>query len=57
LGRYAFMAYAVLVGNRADPGFVRALTMGFASDGLALAFRKWWVGLRATRGAWQEAMR
>lgn len=56
-GRWAFVAYSTLIGNRADPGLARALSLAFGSDGIALALRKWWVGLRALRGAWQEAGR
>ncbi|RFU47916.1 glycosyltransferase family 2 protein [Paraburkholderia sp. DHOC27] len=56
-GRWAFLAYSTLIGNRADPGLLRALLLAFGSDGMALAFHKWWVGLRAMRGAWQEAGR
>ncbi|NYH19516.1 glycosyltransferase family 2 protein [Paraburkholderia bryophila] len=56
-GRWAFVAYSTLIGNRADPGFVRALSLAFERGGVALALRKWWVGLRAMRGAWQEAVR
>lgn len=57
IGRWAFVAYSTLIGNRADPGLVRALLLAFGSDGMALAFHKWWVGLRAMRGAWLEAGR
>lgn len=56
-GRWAFVAYSTLIGNRADPGFVRALSLACERGGVALALRKWWVGLRAMRGAWQEAVR
>jgi cellulose synthase/poly-beta-1,6-N-acetylglucosamine synthase-like glycosyltransferase len=56
-GRWAFVAYSTLIGNRADPGFVRALSLAFERGGVVLALRKWWVGLRAMRGAWQEAVR
>jgi glycosyltransferase involved in cell wall biosynthesis len=56
-GRLAFVAYSTLIGNRADPGFLRALSLAFERGGLALALRKWRVGLRAMRGAWQEAAR
>ncbi|WP_144113624.1 glycosyltransferase family 2 protein [Paraburkholderia sp. BCC1886] len=56
-GRWAFVAYSTLIGDRADPGFLRALSLAFERGGAALAFRKWRVGLRAMRGAWQEAMR
>ncbi len=54
-GRWAFVAYSTLIGNRADPGLARALSLAFSGDGIALALRKWWLGLRALRGAWQEA--
>ena len=56
IGRRAFVAYASLIGNRADPGFVRALLLALGGEGIALALRKWWVGLRAMRAAWQQAM-
>jgi len=56
-GRWAFVVYSTLIGDRADPGFLRALSLAFERGGLALAFRKWRVGLRAMRGAWQEAAR
>ncbi|MDE1184675.1 MAG: glycosyltransferase [Paraburkholderia sp.] len=56
-GRWAFVVYSTLIGNRADPGLVRAVTLALAGDGLALALHKWWVGVRAMRGAWQEATR
>jgi GT2 family glycosyltransferase len=56
-GRWAFVAYSTLIGDRADPGFLRALSLAFERGGLALALRKWRVGLRAMRGAWQEAVR
>ncbi len=56
-GRWAFVVYSALLGNRADPGLARALSMAFGNDGIALAFRKWRTGLRAMRGAWQEATR
>lgn len=55
-GRWAFVAYSTLIGDRADPGFVRALSLAFERGGVALALRKWRVGLRAMRGAWQEAV-
>jgi glycosyltransferase involved in cell wall biosynthesis len=56
-GRWAFVAYSTLIGDRSDPGFARALLLAFERGGVALAFRKWRVGLRAMRGAWQEAAR
>jgi glycosyltransferase involved in cell wall biosynthesis len=56
-GRWAFVAYSTLIGDRADPGFLRALSLAFERGGVALALRKWRVGLRAMRGAWQEAVR
>ncbi|WP_345813817.1 glycosyltransferase [Paraburkholderia sp. PREW-6R] len=56
-GRLAFILYSTLIGDRANPGFVRALSLAFEKGGLALALRKWRVGLRAMRGAWQEAVR
>jgi cellulose synthase/poly-beta-1,6-N-acetylglucosamine synthase-like glycosyltransferase len=56
-GRWAFVAYSTLIGNRADPGLARALSLALGSDGVALAFHKWRVGLRAMRGAWREAGR
>ena len=56
-GRWAFIAYSALIGNRADPGLARALSLAIRGDGPELALRKWWVGLRAMRGAWQEAIR
>jgi hypothetical protein len=58
-GRWAFVVYSTLIGDRADPGFLRALSLSLAFErgGMALAFRKWRVGLRAMRGAWQEAAR
>ncbi len=56
-GRWAFVAYSTLIGDRADPGFLRALSLAFECGGVELALRKWRVGLRAMRGAWQEAAR
>lgn len=56
-GRWAFLTYSTLIGNRADPGLVRAITLAFNGDGFALALRKWWVGLCAMHGAWRAAMR
>jgi glycosyltransferase involved in cell wall biosynthesis len=56
-GRWAFVVYSTLIGDRAAPGFLRALSLAFERDGLALALRKWRVGLRAMRGAWQQAAR
>ncbi|HEY4298494.1 MAG TPA: glycosyltransferase [Paraburkholderia sp.] len=56
-GRWAFVAYSTLIGERADPGFLRALSLAFERGGVALALRKWRVGLRALRGAWQQAVR
>ncbi|NML33894.1 glycosyltransferase family 2 protein [Paraburkholderia antibiotica] len=56
-GRWAFVVYSTLIGDRADPGFLRALSLAFERGGLALSLHKWRVGLRAMRGAWQEAVR
>ncbi|KFX62006.1 glycosyltransferase family 2 protein [Paraburkholderia fungorum] len=56
-GRWAFVVYSTLIGERADPGFLRALSQVFEVGGMALALRKWRVGLRAMRGAWRAAMR
>ncbi|MGA7779284.1 MAG: glycosyltransferase family 2 protein [Paraburkholderia sp.] len=56
-GRWAFVTYSMLIGNRADPGLVRAILLALNGDGFALALRKWWVGLCAMHGAWQAAMR
>jgi glycosyltransferase involved in cell wall biosynthesis len=56
-GRCAFVVYATLIGTRADPGLARALTLSISGAGPALALRKWWIGIRAMRGAWQEAKR
>ncbi|QQC64908.1 glycosyltransferase family 2 protein [Paraburkholderia ginsengisoli] len=56
-GRWAFVAYSTLIGDRADPGFLRALSLAFERGGMALALRKWRVGLRALRGAWRAAVR
>lgn len=56
-GRFAFVAYSTLIGERSDPGFLRALSFAFERGGLGLAMRKWRVGLRAMRGAWHEAVR
>ena len=56
-GRCAFVVYATLIGTRADPGLARALTLAIGGAGPALALRKWWIGIRALRGAWQEAKR
>jgi glycosyltransferase involved in cell wall biosynthesis len=56
-GRWAFVVYSTLIGDRADPGFLRALSLASERGGVALALRKWRVGLRAMRGAWQEAAR
>ncbi|WP_322042728.1 glycosyltransferase family 2 protein [Paraburkholderia sp. J67] len=55
--RWAFVTYSTLIGTRADPGFARALLLALDGEGLALALRKWWIGLRAMHGAWQEAAR
>lgn len=55
-GKRAFVVYASLIGNRADPGLVRAVLLALAGENLTMALRKWWVGLRAMRAAWQEAM-
>lgn len=55
-GRWAFVAYSSLIGNRADPGLARALSLALGRDGVALALRKWWVGLCAMRVAWHEAV-
>lgn len=55
--RAVFVTYSMLVGTRADPGFARALLLALEGDGPALAMRKWWIGLRAMHGAWQEAAR
>ncbi|MFL9882017.1 glycosyltransferase family A protein [Paraburkholderia agricolaris] len=54
-GRWAFVVYSTLIGEHADPGFLRALSQGFEHGGMALALRKWRVGLRAMRGAWRAA--
>jgi glycosyltransferase involved in cell wall biosynthesis len=56
-GRCAFVVYATLIGTRADPGLARALTLAIGGAGPALALRQWWIGIRAMRGAWQEAKR
>jgi glycosyltransferase involved in cell wall biosynthesis len=56
-GRWAFVAYSTLIGDPSDPGFLRALSLAFERGGVGLALRKWRVGLRAMRGAWQEAVR
>jgi glycosyltransferase involved in cell wall biosynthesis len=56
-GRRAFAAYCALIGDRAAPGLLRALWQGCASGGIALALRKWQLGLHATHDAWQEAAR
>ncbi len=57
LGRWAFVTYSMLIGNRADPGLVRAILLALNGDGFTLALRKWWVGLCAMHGAWQAATR
>lgn len=56
-GRWAFLTYSMLIGNRADPGLVRAILLAFNGEGFSLALRKWWVGLCAMHGAWQAATR
>jgi GT2 family glycosyltransferase len=56
-GRWAFVVYSTLIGNRADPGLARAISLTFSGVAPAVALRKWWIGLRALRGAWQEAKR
>ncbi len=56
-GRRAFVAYSVLIGERADPGLLRALLHGFGPGGVARALRKWQLSLHAMRAAWQEAAR
>lgn len=56
-GRWAFVVYSSLIGNRADPGLARAISLAFSGVAPAIALRKWWIGLRALRGAWQEAKR
>jgi glycosyltransferase involved in cell wall biosynthesis len=55
--RWVFVTYSMLIGTRADPGIARALLLALDGDGPALALRKWWIGLRAMHGAWQEAAR
>ncbi|MEM5385645.1 glycosyltransferase [Paraburkholderia phymatum] len=57
IGRWAFVGYVTLIGNRADPGLVRALTLAAGGESITLALRKWWVGLRAMHRAWHEAIR
>lgn len=57
LQRWVFVAYSMLIGTRADPGFARALLLALQGDSPALALRKWWIGLRAMHGAWREAAR
>jgi glycosyltransferase involved in cell wall biosynthesis len=57
IGRWAFVAYVTLIGNRADPGLARALTLAARGESISLALRKWWVGLRAMHRAWHEAIR
>lgn len=56
-GKWAFVIYSMLIGNRADPGFVRAVLLALNGDGFTLALRKWWVGLCAMHGAWLAATR
>jgi glycosyltransferase involved in cell wall biosynthesis len=56
-GRWAFVTYSMLIGNRADPGLVRAILLALDGEGFTLALRKWWVGLCAMHGAWQAATR
>jgi cellulose synthase/poly-beta-1,6-N-acetylglucosamine synthase-like glycosyltransferase len=55
-GRCAFVVYATLVGTRADPGLARALML-WARSPASHAWRKWWIGMRAMRGAWQVQRR
>jgi glycosyltransferase involved in cell wall biosynthesis len=57
LGRLAFPVYGVLLGNRADPGLVRALMLALGPEGFGLAFKKWLLGVRAMRSAWVDAAR
>ncbi|SDQ49685.1 Glycosyltransferase like family 2 [Paraburkholderia fungorum] len=56
-GRRAFAAYCALIGERAEPGLLRALLQVFAPGGVALALRKWHLSLHAMRAAKQEAAR
>jgi glycosyltransferase involved in cell wall biosynthesis len=56
-GRRAFAAYSALIGERAEPGLLRALLQVFAPGGVALALRKWRLSSHAMRAAWQEAAR
>jgi glycosyltransferase involved in cell wall biosynthesis len=56
-GRWAFVVYSTLIGNRADPGLARAITLAFSGVAPEIALRQWWIGLCAMRGAWQEARR
>jgi glycosyltransferase involved in cell wall biosynthesis len=56
-GRRAFVAYSALIGERTEPGLLRALLQIFARGGVALALRKWQLGLHSMRAASQEAAR
>lgn len=57
LRRAVFMAYATLIGTRADPGVVRALVLGLQGESFRVAFRKVALGVRAMRVARVEAAR
>jgi len=55
LGRWAFVIYASLIGNRADPGIVRALMLAARGESFGVLARKWWVGVQAMQAAWRKA--
>jgi glycosyltransferase involved in cell wall biosynthesis len=54
LRRLAFLLYSLFIGNRADPGVVRAMVLAAGRDGWRVALKKWLLGVRATRLALNE---
>jgi cellulose synthase/poly-beta-1,6-N-acetylglucosamine synthase-like glycosyltransferase len=57
LRRMAFVGYSTLIGNRADPGLMRAVMLGIKGEGFKVPFRKAAIGMRAMHSAWTEAAR
>jgi GT2 family glycosyltransferase len=52
-GRLAFMAYSLAIGNRADPGVLRATLLALSGAGWREPFLKVRIGARAMRAAWR----
>jgi GT2 family glycosyltransferase len=52
-GRVAFMVYAVAIGNRADPGVLRATMLALRGAGWRESFLKVRIGARAMHAAWR----